>query len=436
MKNDGLYFNEEAEKCVLGSLLLDWKKMAVVEGELKTEDFNVFYNQTVFSVMKDMFSKGISCDLVTLVDELNKTNLLNKAGGVSYITSLTDIVPSSSNIEYYVKIIKRCRINRDLLKLSQLTQESLNKREDNEAIIEQLEKTVLEISFRNSASKIFDSASLMKTGVEEIQKRKDNFGTVYGVPTGFTKLDQMFSGGFQNGEYYVIGARPSIGKTALALSMMESMIKNGYSVGFISLEMTARQLSFRLLSQMTGIAGTRFQSGQINDSNMDSVKKAAGEIVSKNLYITESYNATINEVRSLTRYLVYMKKIDIVFIDYIGLIRVEDDSQYWQKVSSVSKSLFHLSHELDIPVVALCQLNNDAEEKEPSLTNIRGSSDIANDADNVVFIHGLRDIPHDDCEYEDTPDIDRVLLVEKNRQGPLGRVDLKFHKRLTKFVSA
>ena len=268
--------------------------------------------------------------------------------------------------------------------------------------------------------------------IKLIDTRYKNKNTYSGIPSGITMLDSMTSG-FQNSEMIIVGARPSMGKTALALSMMQHIaIDKKIPCGFFSLEMAADQIGQRLLSQVARIPGTKLRSGMLKTEDFQKLQDAASLCYDSPLYIVDTPNMKLLDLRAMARRMRANQKVEIIFIDYIGLITSEnEDAPVYEQQSAISKSLKSLARELCIPIVVLRQVSRNAEGNEPNLAELRGSGSIEQDADVVMFIHGERNRQKDGEEYN--PVQDRKLIVAKQRNGPIGDVDVLFISSYTKF---
>ena len=269
---------------------------------------------------------------------------------------------------------------------------------------------------------------------ETINKVNDHYknkSSFTGIPTGFGVLDTMTSG-FQNSELIILGARPSIGKTAMALSMMEHIaIDQKIPCGFFSLEMSAGMIGQRLLSQVARVPGHKLKSGMLRIDDFNKLQDAAGRCYQAPLYVVDVPNMPLLDLKAMARRLVVNQGVKIIFIDYIGLISTDSpNSQVWEQVSEISKSLKALARELNIPIVALCQVARDAEGAEPTLAQLRGSGSIEQDADVVMFLHRER---IKTVEQEHDPVQDAKLIVAKQRNGPTGDVEILFLSSYTKF---
>ncbi|MCR5724781.1 MAG: replicative DNA helicase [Treponema sp.] len=424
--------NLEAEKATLGAMLLDWSCVGAVSMILRKEHFYSKQNQIIYAALLSLSNQNITGDTLTLISELTKEGLLEQAGGAAYIASLTDMVPTSANVEYYAEIVLDKATRRTLITMSsEVKASAFDNTRKSRVIVEEAEKKIFALTELGQTTQVHDMRELVPRTIEIIESRYKNHDTFTGVPSGFTRLDSMTSG-FQNSEFIVIGARPSMGKTAMAMSMMEHIAVNmKIPTAFFSLEMSYEQIGQRLLSQTARVPGHKLRSGMLKISELQQLQEAAGRIYEAPLYIVDTPNMPLIDLRAMARRMRVNNKIEIIFIDYIGLISTENSqAPVYEQVSEISKSLKSLARELEIPVVALCQVARDAEGNEPSLNQLRGSGSIEQDADVVMFIHRERKKTE---EGEMEPVQDAKLIVAKQRNGPIGDVNLLFLSSYTKF---
>jgi len=425
--------NLEAEKATLGAILLDWGSIGDVITYLRSDNFYSQQNQIIFEAMTGLFSKGIRGDMLTLIDDLTKSGNLEKAGGTAYVSTLTDTVPTSSNVDYYAKIVLDNSTRRNLIKISSdIKSESFDETKESRKILEEAEQKIFKLTDVNQANQVFSMKDVVPKTIQLIDYHYKNKDSCSGISTGFTKLDSMTSG-FQNSEMIIIGARPSMGKTAMALSMMQHIaVDKKIPCGFFSLEMSAEQIGQRLLSQVARIPGTKLRSGMLKTEDFKKLQDAANVCFDAPLYIVDTPNMKLLDLRAMARRMRVNQKVQIIFIDYIGLITSEhEEAPVYEQQSAISKSLKSLARELEIPVVVLCQVARNAEGDEPNLAQLRGSGSIEQDADMVMFIHGDRKKQQEGEEFN--PVMDRKLIVAKQRNGPIGDVELLFLSSYTKF---
>ena len=418
----------EAERAVLGALLLNWGAMGDVIGKLRPERFYSLQNQVIFEALTELFSHNIQGDTLTLVDQLRKNNKLEQAGGTAYIASLTDTVPSSANIEYYADIVLDRATRRDLIKISsELKAESFELGKESTALLDTAEQRIFALAERNETTVIHDARNIMIKEIEIIDARYNSKNQFTGVPTGFGKLDS-YTSGFQNSELIIIGARPSIGKTALALSMMQNIaLEKNIPCGFFSLEMPYESIGMRILSQESRVPMHKMRSGMLKYEDVKKIQDAAGRWFEAPLYTVDTPNMKLLELRAMARRMVKNHKVKIIFIDYIGLITTENpNAPVYDQMSEVSKSLKALARELESPIVALCQVARAAEGEPPNLAQLRGSGSIEQDADVVMFLHRER-------LKEETPVQEATLILAKQRNGATGDIKISFVPAYSKF---
>ena len=423
--------NLEAEQATLGALLLNWDAVSNVISLLDSQKFYSYQNRLIYEAMISLFRQNIHGDTLALINELTKTGKLEEAGGAAYIASLTDLVPTAANVEFYAKIVLDQSIRRELIKISQdLKLNAFDETKESRSIIEEAEKLIFTLSDKNQTTKVYGMQEIINRTIKTIDEHYKNKSSFTGIPTGFGQLDTMTSG-FQNSELIILGARPSIGKTAMALSMMEHIaIDQKIPCGFFSLEMSYEMIGQRLLSQTARIPGHKIKSGMLRQDDFVKLQNAAGRCFQAPLYIVDVPNMPLLDLTAMARRLVVNQGVKIIFIDYIGLISTDNpNAQVWEQVSEISKSLKALARELGIPIVALCQVARDAEGSEPTLAQLRGSGSIEQDADVVMFLHRDRNKTADQTD----PVQDAKLIVAKQRNGPTGDIEILFLSGYTKF---
>ncbi|TFG82223.1 MAG: replicative DNA helicase [Spirochaetales bacterium] len=427
--------NAEAEQASLGALLLDPDAVPHVLRYLRPDDYYVNANKHVFAAIISLFEKGQKADLITLADEMRALGTLEQAGGPAYIAKLTDAVPSSANVEYYAKIVRDSSVRRSVIRLSaDIRQKAHDDSIETSLLLDELQESIFEIS-QDRQSVTYKSVKeivpeTMKL-IETLSKSKSQYT---GVPAGFHQLDSMTSG-FHDSELIIIGARPSVGKTAFALNVAAHMaLREKAAVGFFSLEMPDVQLMNRLLASEARINSEKVRSGLIKPSDIQSLMDAASRIYEAPLYIVDVPNIKLLDLRSLARRMKSEKDIKVLFIDYLTLVTHENsDLPRWEQIASISRSLKALARELRIPVVALSQLKREAEGKQPSMADLRESGSIEQDADVIIFLHREKEIYK--TQDERSTYIPTELLIAKQRNGPVGMVNLLFFPTYTRFES-
>ncbi len=422
--------NIEAEQAVLGALLLDWDAMANVVSFLRPDRFYSLQNQLIFDAMLKLYTKNIRGDSVSLANELTQMGKLEQAGGSAYIASLTDTVPSSANIESYADIVLDRAARRDLISVSsEIRASSYDLQTESQSLLDSAEQKIFALSERNETTTVYDAKQMMVKEIELIEARYKSKNQFTGIPTGFAKLD-TYTSGFQNSELIIIGARPSIGKTALALSMIQNIAcEKKIPCGFFSLEMPYESIGMRLLAQEARVPMHKIRSGMLKIEDVQKVQQAASRWYEAPLYTIDTPNMRLLELRAMARRLVTNHGVKIIFIDYIGLITTENTKkEQWEQVSEISKSLKALARELEIPIVALSQVARDAEGSEPNLAQLRGSGSIEQDADVVMFLHR-------DRLKEEVAAQEGKIILAKQRNGATGDIPIIFIPGYSKFES-
>ena len=418
-------------------MLIDDSAIGMVGQYLTPDDFYSSRNRKIFEAILSLFSRGTRPDLLTLSGELEKTGKLDEAGGVDYIASLTHAVPSSANAEYYSQNVQNDSMRRALIRISgEIGARAFDEMIEPKLLLEEAQQKLFSISDPSRIyryKKMENVVGPVFSYLDEVYKNKTEFT---GVPSGFYDLDKLTLG-FQPAELIIIGARPGMGKTAIALSMAVNVsIRQNKPSAYFSLEMSDRALMMRLLSAEAGVESNKLRKGHFSQSERADIFHAAEHLHDAPLYIVDTPHMTILNIQAMSRMLKIQENIEIVFIDYIGLI--DSDGKFAQRfdfISHVSRSLKGLARELNIPVVALSQLRREAEKGKPSLADIRESGSIEQDADVVMFLDRDRQIDKNFDEQSNEIGQKVKLLLAKNRNGPVGTIDLTFLKHLTKFVS-
>jgi len=427
--------NAEAEQAVLGAVLLDPDSVPAILKYLRAEDFYVNANRDIFAAVISLYEKGQKADLITLTDELKSLGSLDQAGGPAYVAGLTSVTPSSANVEYYARIVQETSVRRNLIKLSaELNSKARDESVESGLVLDEAQARIFDITQNRQSVSYKSVKELLPDTIKTIEKLYKNKNAFTGVPSGLTELDTMTSG-FQDSELVIIGARPSVGKTALALSMASHVaVKEHIPCAFFSLEMADMAIMQRLISSEARIASNKIRTGLIKPSDFTALMDAAGRIYEAPLYIIDMPNMKLLDLRTMVRRLKAEKDIKIAFIDYLTLITHENaDLPRWEQISSISRSLRALARELKMPIVALSQLKREAEGKQPSLSDLRESGSIEQDADLILFLH--RDRETNKSKEEQSAMIETELIVAKQRNGPVGKTTIAFLPSYTRFES-
>ena len=423
--------NIDAEVATLGALLLDPEALSTVLRYLRADDFYRAAHRKVYQAILSLFDRNEAIDLITLCDELGRVGELEACGGMARISQLTSAVPTSANVEYYARIVQALSMRRELQRIAaSIIADSFDDSREVRIIIEEAERRIFEITDRQQSGSFRLAREIINQTVDAIERLYHSSGSYTGIPSGFPDLDNLTSG-FQNSEFAVIGARPSVGKTALALTMAANIaVQQRKPVGFFTLEMSAVALMQRLLAAEARLDSNRIRSGMLRPSDFHKITDAAGRLYDAPLFIEDSPNLKLLDLRAQARRMKSNHSIEIVFIDYLTLISSENqDLPRHEQIAEISRSLKALARELDVPVLALSQVRRETEGKLPTLADLRESGSIEQDADVVMFLHRERGTDENLNERETD------LIVAKQRNGPVGKLNLTFFPEYTTFES-
>jgi len=427
--------NNDAEVATIGAMLLDTDAISTVIQFLRPDDFYKGAHSKIFQGILSLSDRGEAIDLITLSEELKSNGKIEECGGTAYISKLTSMVPTSANVEYYAKLVHESSIRRKLARIaSSIISQSYDDTVEVRYIIEEAEKDIFElIDTGHSGSYVAIKEIIPKT-IDAIEKLYHTKESYTGVPTGFPQLDNLTKG-FQPSELIIIGARPSVGKTALALTMAANMsIRYKKPVGFFTLEMSGQALTQRLVSSEARLDFSRLRSGLLRPADFHNLTEAAGKIYEAPFYIEDTPNIRLLDLRALARRMRLKQRVEIIFIDYITLIRSENKTmQRHEQIAEISRSLKALARELDIPIVVLSQVKREAQGNRPTLADIRESGSIEQDADVVMFLHRKMKIDRDSAD--EVSEVEAELTIAKQRNGPVGTLKIAFIPRYTKFES-
>ena len=429
--------NDDAERAVIGASLLDENAIYISQQHLQPDDFYSPRHRKIFEAIISLSNRGIRPDLLTLNDELERMGKLDESGGTDYIASLTHAVPSSANVEYYSQIVQEASLRRGLITVSgESGAKAYDETKEPKIILEETQQKLFLMSDPKRSLEYKKVQNIISPVVKHIHHIYQTKPPHTGIVSGFPDLDKLTSG-FQPSELVIIGARPGMGKTAIALCMAANIsIRQKKPAAFFSLEMSDQALMIRLLSSETKIDSYHIRTGHFTSSQFDKILSIGDQIHVSPLYIIDNPHMTMLNIQTMSRRLRLLEKIEIIFIDYIGLISSENTmAPRWELIGQVSRSLKGLARELNIPIVALSQLRREAEKEKPSLADIRESGSIEQDADLVMFLNRDRELekPPDEKKKEDPQPVQ--LTLAKNRNGPTGLVGLDFYSHLTRFES-
>ncbi len=431
---------KDAEIAVLGAMMLDRQAVAKVVEILEPECFYHESHKILFTVMLGMFERGVPVDMVTLTDEIKSRGLMEQIGGVFYITEINSRTPSSANVEYHARIVLEKHLKRSLIQTAnKILEDSYDESTDALEEIDRAEAQIFAIAEKRLKKSYMSMKKLAFEAYELIQKlsERDHDGLT-GVPSGLIELDNM-TGGFQNSDLIIIAARPSMGKTALALSMARNTaVVYKQPVAFFSIEMAAIQLVIRLLSAEAKIDQQKIRTGKIAADDNRRIIEALGKLSDAPIVIDDSPVLTVMELRAKCRRLKAEHDIKLVVVDYLQLIQSPKAESREREISMISQSLKQIAKELNIPVIALAQLNRSVEarsDKRPMLSDLRESGSIEQDADVVMFVNRPEQYgqTHFDDEHKTPTEGIAELIIGKQRNGPVGTVRVAFQKNYARF---
>ncbi|WP_042354560.1 replicative DNA helicase [Bacillus rubiinfantis] len=428
--------NIEAEQAVLGAIFLEPSSLTTASEILIPEDFYRAAHQKIFNVMLKLSDEGKAVDLVTVTEELSAAKLIEDVGGVGYLSELAGSVPTAANIEYYARIVEEKSLLRRLIRTAtNIASDGYTREDEVETVLSEAEKSILEVAQRKNAGAFHNIKDVLVRTYDNIEMMHARVGDITGIPTGFAELDRM-TAGFQRNDLIIVGARPSVGKTAFALNIAQNVaIKAGENVAIFSLEMGAEQLVMRMLCAEGNIDAQRLRTGSLTDEDWSKLVMAMGSLSNAGIFIDDTPGVRMNDIRAKCRRLKQEHGLGMILIDYLQLIlgsgRPGENRQ--QEVSEISRALKQLARELQVPIIALSQLSRGVEQrqdKRPMMSDIRESGSIEQDADIVAFLY--RD-DYYDKESENKNIIE--IIIAKQRNGPVGTVQLAFVKEYNKFVN-
>lgn len=435
--------NIEAEQSVLGAMLIDKEAIAKATEILSAEDFYREAHRVIFSAMLEIYNKNEAVDMITVTDILRRDNKLEDVGGIAYITSLANVVLTAANVKYHAEIVAEKSVLRQLVKVStEIAAMGYEANDEVGVLLDTAESRILEISNRKKRADFTPISAVLMDSVQNIEKLLNNKGGLTGIPTGFNDLDKLTSG-MHPSDFIILAARPSMGKTALALNIVQNVALRAHkrvggdprSVAFFSLEMSKEQLVNRMLCAEANIDSQRLRIGEMKEDDWTHLWDACDVMSKAKIYIDDTAGITVMDMRSRARRLKAEHGLDLIVVDYLQLMQgsgkrnTSGDRQ--QEVSEISRSLKALARELDVPVLALSQLSRGVEArqvKRPMLSDLRESGSLEQDADIVAFLY------REDYYNPETENKHTELIIAKHRNGPVDTVNLFFHKQFTKFV--
>lgn len=428
-------YNIEAEQAVLGSMIFDDKALNTCVEKLSTEDFYTSAHQTIFNAITSLFEAATPVDIVTLSDELGAK--IDSVGGIGYVTGIVQNVLSTENLEHYVNIVKGKSILRRLVSAASKVVDIATRDEDDVAqILDESEQLIFNILDKQGQKGFYHISEVIKESLAQLEERRKKGETVTGVPTGFKELDNL-TAGLQKGALVIVAARPGVGKTSFALNIAEhAAIRHKIPVAVFSLEMSKEELVNRVLSSEALVSSEKMRIGALDAPDMAKIAHSLNGVMSAPIYIDDTSNIVISEIRAKCRRLKLEKNLGLVVVDYLQLMETKGGSDNRaQAVAEISRALKIMAKELEVPVITLSQLNRMSEgrkDKRPQISDLRESGSIEQDADIVMLLY------NPDNAQED-PNAEKSNIVEcivaKHRGGECRTVNLAWRGEYTKFMN-
>ncbi len=431
----------EAEKSLIGALLLSDVAFPNVLEQVKAEDFYEPSHIDIFKGMIALYEHHQPIDLMTLTSELKNQGTLKKVGGAPYLTELTNFVPTASHVEAYADLVAQAALRRRLIQAgTDIATAAYNSNAKIEDLVGQAEKNLFEVSDKTIKSEYVALEDLLVDAYDRIEELHRNKGALRGLKTGFRDLDKK-TAGFQKGDLIIIGARPAMGKTTFAQNLAYNVAtRNGDKKGvlFFSMEMANAEIVDRMISDISGIDNWKIRTGNVSDEDFAKIGDALGDMNEVPLYIDDTSSMTILELRNKARRAAHDHNVGMVIVDYLQLLQGSDRyaGNRVQEVTEISRGLKTLARELEIPVVALAQLSRGVtgrDDPRPVLSDLRESGSIEQDADLVMFLHRVDYYHMNEPDYQMTNITE--LILAKHRHGPVGKIELYFHPELLRFMS-
>ncbi len=430
--------SREAEAAVLAAMMLEKNAISRVVEMLNVDSFYIEANKKIFQAMLNMFERGVNVDIITLSEELKKLKQLDAVGGAFYLAEISDTTPTAANVEHHAAIVQEKFLKRMLISTAgQILADAYDESNDALDEVDKAERAIFDIAEKRFSRSYSDLKKLALDTWGHIYKwyERDHKGLT-GVSTGYAGLDE-YLGGFQKSDFIVIAARPSIGKTALGLSIARNIaIENQIPCAFFSIEMAAIQLVIRLISAEAKINQQKIRTGELSQTDINQILTVMDKLLVAPMYIDDSPALSVMELRAKCRRLKAEHKIEAVFIDYLQLIHAPKAESREREISFTSRSLKQIAKELDIPIIALAQLNRSVEgrsDKKPMLSDLRESGSIEQDADVVMFIN--RPEQYKILKFDDDTPAEGLaeIIIGKQRNGPIGSVKLAYIKDYARF---
>lgn len=430
--------NTEAEASLLGALLIDPDAIVKIADLVTSDDYYDERNRRIFEAVLQLYEKHSPIDVLTLSDQLKGTGFLDMVGGPSYLTELTNFVPTAAHAEQYAQIVAQKALRRRLIKASQdIVGLGYDEGRNLQELIEEAESRLFEVSQRHVKQDITSLETILAESFDRLDELHKDKGKIRGVPTGFKDLDNILAG-LQRSDLFILAARPSMGKTALALNLAHNVsLKSNEAVLIFSLEMSKEQLVDRMLAMESGVDAWALRTGNLTDADFEKIGHAMGSLSEAQIYIDDTPGITVSDLRTKARREAHQHPLGLIIVDYLQLMsggaKFGGEGNRVQEISEISRGLKGIARELNVPLIALSQLSRSVENRSPQipqLADLRESGSIEQDADVVAFIY-REDYYNPETDRRNITDI----LIKKHRNGPTGGVELYFDKEKQRFRS-
>lgn len=431
--------NLDAEASLLGSMLIDGEAIVKVADIVQEKDFYDEKNQAIYKALRTLYANHSPIDVLTLSNQLKNTDQLDFIGGSSYLTELTNFVPSAAHVEEYAQIVSSKAIRRRVIKASQdIIELGFDEDDSVQGLIEAAESKLFEVSSTHLKQDVVSLENILSESFERLDELHKDKGTIRGLPTGFRDLDNILAG-FQKSDLFVLAARPSMGKTALSLNFAHNAaVRSSQTVLLFSLEMSKEQLVDRLLAAEAGVDAWNLRTGNLTDSDFEKIGHAMGTLSEAPIYIDDSPSITVSDLRTKARREAHKRPLGLIIVDYLQLMSggtrfFGDSSNRVQEISEISRGLKGIARELNVPLLAISQLSRSVESRSPQipqLADLRESGSIEQDADVVAFLY-REEYYNPDTERKNLTDI----FIKKHRNGPTGAIELYFDREKQRFRS-
>jgi replicative DNA helicase len=429
--------NIEAEASLLGAILIDSESLIKIADVISSQDFYDPRHQKIYEAIDQLYNKQYAIDVLTITDQVKNNGNLEAVGGASYITELTNYVPTASHIEQYAEIVSQKALRRRLIKASQnIAELGFDETKVLQNLIEEAETNIFNVSQQHIKQNVVSIETILAESFDRLDDLHKDKNKIRGVPTGFKDLDGILAG-LQKSDLFILAARPSMGKTAFALALAHNIaVKAEETVLLFSLEMSKEQLVDRLLSSESGVDAWNLRTGNLTDADFEKIGKAMGTLSEAPIYIDDTPGITVSDLRTRSRREAHLRPLGLIIVDYLQLMsgsRSFGDGNRVQEISEISRGLKGIARELNVPVIALSQLSRSVESRSPQipqLADLRESGSIEQDADVVAFLY-REDYYNPESERRSIIDI----FIKKHRNGPTGEVELFFDRQKQRFRS-